>query len=234
MRSLPSQPASHVKPKTRRRLAFLGGFAVYFSVLWMLWETPLVYPLKIFVVLLHELSHAIAIWATGGSVDRIVLDPLQGGETWGRGGSVFLSLSAGYLGSLLWGTALVTAAHWKKVHAGAISGLIGASVVALSIFYVRSGFGLVFGIIFGISLMASGFRLPDLWNRRVVLVLGMTSCLYAVLDIKSDILDRPHLPSDAAMLAEVTGIPTIFWGVLWIGLALAVCTLLFRWAWRKA
>jgi hypothetical protein len=62
----------------------------------------------------------------------------------------------------------------------------------------------------------------------------MTSCLYAVLDIKSDVLDRPHLPSDAAMLAEATGIPTVFWGILWIGVALVVCTSLFRWAWQKA
>src|SRR5687767_6945732 len=55
-----------VKPKTRRRLAFLAGFAVYFSLLWTFWDTPVVYPLKIFVVLLHELSHALAAWATGG------------------------------------------------------------------------------------------------------------------------------------------------------------------------
>jgi len=53
-----------------------------------------------------------------------------------------------------------------------------------------------------------------------------------VLDIKSDVLDRPYLPSDAAMLAEATGIPTVFWGMLWIGVALVVCTRLVRWAWR--
>ena len=67
-----------------------------------------------------------------------------------------------------------------------------------------------------------------------MLVLGLTSCLYAVLDIKSDVLDRPGLPSDAAMLTELTGLPTLFWGVLWITLALAACGLLFRWAWRRA
>ena len=96
-----------MKPKTRRRWAFVGGFVLYFSLLWTLWDTAFIYPLKIFVVLLHEVSHAIAIWATGGVVDHIVLDPRQGGATLGRGGSAFLALSAGYLGSLLWGTALV-------------------------------------------------------------------------------------------------------------------------------
>ena len=49
--------------------------------------------------------------------------------------------------------------------------------------------------------------------RRVI---GLTSCLYAILDIKSDILDRAHLRSDAYMLAELTHIPTVAWGALWI------------------
>ncbi len=222
-----------MKPKTRRQMAFLGGFVVYFSVLWTLWDTALVYPLKIFVVLLHELSHAIAIWTTGGMVDRIVLDPRQGGETWGGGGSAFLALSAGYLGSLLWGTALVGAAQWKKLNSGGLTAFVGAMVLALTALYVRSRFGIVFGVLFGLSLLVAGRRLSDIWNRRLILVLGMTSCLYAVLDIKSDVIDRPGALSDAAMLAEVTGIPTLFWGVLWIGIALGVCTLLFRWSWRR-
>ena len=223
-----------MKPKTRRQLTFLGGFVVYFSVLWTLWDTRLIYPLKIFVVLLHELSHAIAIWATGGVVDRIVLDPRQGGETWGGGGSAFIALSAGYLGSLLWGTALVGAAQWKKARAGALTALVGALVLALTALYVQNRFGIVFGVVFGISLLAAGWHFTEIWNRRLILVLGMTSCLYAVLDIKSDILDRPGAPSDAAMLADLTGIPTLFWGILWIGIALGVCTLLLRWAWRRA
>jgi hypothetical protein len=223
-----------MKPKTRRQLAFLAGFVVYFAVLWTLWDTALVYPLKIFVVLLHELSHAVALWATGGVVDYIVLDPLQGGETWGAGGSAFLALSAGYLGSLIWGSALVAGAQWKKMDAGVLTGFIGAAVLALTALYVRSSFGVVFGVVFGLFLLASGWRLPEIWNRRLILVLGMTSCLYAVLDIKSDILDRPGAPSDAAMLADVTGIPTLFWGALWIGIALGVCVLLFRWSWRRA
>jgi len=221
-----------VRARTRRRLMFVGGFTVYFSLLWTFWYTPLVYPLKIFVVLLHELSHALAIWATGGSVDRIVLDPRQGGATWGTGGSAFVALSAGYLGSLLWGTALVAAARWKKVPAGLVTGVAGLLVLALTALYVRNDFGIVFGAVFGLALLVSTWYLPDLWNRRLVLVLGMTSCLYAVLDIKSDVLDRPYLPSDAAMLAEATGIPTVFWGMLWIGVALVVCTRLVRWAWR--
>jgi hypothetical protein len=223
-----------VKPKTRRQLGFVAGFVVYFSLLWTFWSTPVVYPLKVFVVLLHELSHAIAAWATGGSVDYIELDPRQGGATWIRGGLPFLTLSAGYLGSLLWGVGLVRAAYWKKMRAWAMTAVMGTMVLLLTAFFVANGFGIVFGILFGLAMLASAWRLSELWNRRLILVLGMTSCLYAVLDIKSDILDRPLAPSDAFMLGEMTGIPTLLWGVLWIGIAFAVCGMLLRWTWSKA
>jgi hypothetical protein len=220
--------------KAKRQQAFVAGFAIYFAVLWMLWNTVAVYPLKIFVVLLHELSHAIAVWSTGGIVDRITLDPRQGGVTFARGGSAFIALSAGYLGSLLWGCGLVVVAHLKRVHAGWVMGAIGLLVLDLTFFYLRGPFAVVFGVLFGAAVLVAGWKLPELWNRRSVLVLGMTSCLYAVLDIKSDVLDRPTLPSDAAMLAELTGWPTVFWGLLWIAIALGVCTLLLRWAWQRA
>ncbi len=45
---------------TQRRLGFLAGFLAYIAALWFLWDTRIVYPLKIFVVFLHELSHGIA------------------------------------------------------------------------------------------------------------------------------------------------------------------------------
>ena len=223
-----------MKPKTRRRVGFVAGFVVYFSLLWTFWWTPVVYPLKIFVVLLHELSHAIAAWVTGGSVSYIELDPRQGGATWIQGGIPLFTLSAGYLGSLLWGVGLVRAAYWKKMRAWAMTAVIGTMVLLLTTFFVANRFGIVFGFVFGLAMLASAWRLSELWNRRLVLVLGMTSCLYAVLDIKSDILDRPQAPSDAFMLGQLTGVPALLWGVLWIGIAFVVCGRLLRWTWSKA
>ncbi len=219
---------------TKRRLAFLAGFALYFGVLWFLWESPVVYPLKVFVVLLHEWSHAVAFWVTGGSVDRITLDPNQGGATIGRGGIAFVTLSAGYVGSLVWGALLVLAAQARRPPARFVTLAVGALVLGLTAMYIRSPFGIVFGLAFGSALLLSGRSLADVWNRRILLTLGLTSCLYAVLDIKSDILDRPELRSDARMLAELTGVPTVIWGGLWIVAALLLSAFLFRRAYRDA
>ena len=218
----------------RSRLTFLVGFAAYFAVLWWFWDTQWVYPLKMFVVLLHEISHGLIAIVTGGYIEKIVLDPAEGGACYCPGGSAFLTLSAGYLGSLVWGGLLVIAGHEWKRWSRAIMLIIGLGVIGMTIGYVRGSFGLVFGVLFGLGLVATARLLPAVVNRVVLTTLGLTSCLYALLDIKSDVIDRPELRSDARMLAEMTGVPTLVWGGLWILLALAFSGLLVRRAYRKA
>ena len=83
-----------MNPTTRRKTAFVAGFAVYFGILWGLWDTGLVYPLKVFVVLLHEVSHGLVAIMTGGTIDRITLSAQEGGACYCPGGSAFLTLSA--------------------------------------------------------------------------------------------------------------------------------------------
>ena len=217
-----------------RKLTFLGGFAIYFAAVWLLWDTPAIYPLKIFVVMLHEISHGIASLATGGTIDKIILDPYQGGACHCGGGNAFLTLSAGYLGSLLWGVVLLALAGTQRVSNRTLLTAVGGLVVLLTALYVRNGFGLLFGLGFGSALVLAGRNLGAGASRVVLTALGLTSCLYAILDIKSDVLDRPHLQSDAAMLADMTPLSTTAWGVVWIGLAVIVSVVAFGRAYRAA
>lgn len=217
-----------MKSITRRRLKFVAGFSAYFAVLWFLWDTPAVYPLRIFVVLLHEISHGLAAVATGGSIVRIGLSPDEGGVTYTLGGNLFLTLSAGYLGSLAWGLALLEAARARAKRIRFITAGLGALLVLMAILFVRGWFGWVFTLLAGALLIVAARRLAPRGQAVLLTVLGMTSALYAVLDIRSDVLQRPHLESDAHMLMELTGVPTLVWGVLWIGVGLAACGVLLR------
>ncbi|MEX1256701.1 MAG: M50 family metallopeptidase [Gemmatimonadota bacterium] len=213
-------------------LVFLTGFALYFGALWFLWNTPVVYPLKLFVIFLHEISHGIAAVATGGSIQEITINPRLGGACYCPGGNAFLTLSAGYLGSLVWGGVILEAGWRARSRVHLVVRIAGAMMLLLTLLFVRGIFGFVFGAAFGIALILTARHLSLPTNRRVLEVLGLTSCLYAVLDIKSDVLDRPELPSDAAMLGELTGVPTLVWGALWITMALGISAWLFRRAYR--
>lgn len=226
----PSAP----KNLLQKKALLVGGFAAYFSLLWVFWYSPAVYPLKIFVVLLHEISHGMAAVATGGTIERIILDPMEGGACFCPGGNAFLTLSAGYLGSLIWGLLLVAVSSRFPRGSRVAVAVVGALVLLLTASFVRSAFGVGFGLLFGLALVGAARFLPALANRLLLMALGLTSALYAVLDIKSDVLDRPELESDARMLAEVTGIPTIVWGVLWIGVALGISMLAMRSTVRQA
>src|SRR6185369_16138890 len=208
-----------MRAQQKRRLAFLGGFAGYFIVLWLFWPSIWVYPLKIFVVFLHELSHALAGIATGGTVQRIVLDPYEGGATYVNGGNAFILLSAGYLGSLLWGLGLLLVARTRPKFGRHVA--FGLSIVFLAVtaLFVRNPFGFVFGLFFGLALLLASRKLPDGGIIILLTTLGLTSALYAVLDIRDDILSRPDAASDAHMLSQLTGVPTLAWGFFWGGVA---------------
>lgn len=202
---------AHIHWKT---VASLVGLAVLIIALW---DTPLVYPLKILVVFFHEMSHGLMAVLTGGEIVQIQVVAQEGGLCLTRGGSRVLTLTAGYLGSLVWGgTILLLAARTRLDRI--LSVLLGITLVLITAVYVRPfiEFGFLFGLIAGLALILMGLRLPESINDYVLRLVGLISCLYAVLDIKSDVIDRPHLQSDAAMLAEVTGLPTQFWGLTWI------------------
>jgi hypothetical protein len=52
--------------------------------------------------------------------------------------------------------------------------------------------------------------------------------LYALGDILDDVVLRPGAPSDAAFLAQNTGIPAIVWGVFWLVASIATIKVFAR------
>ena len=190
------------------------------------WDSLVLYPLKIFVVLLHEISHGLAAILTGGSIVSIHLSADQGGVCLTRGGSRFLILSAGYLGSLFFGSLLVLVAARSRRDRVVVA-LLGFALVAVTLLFVRTLFGFAYGLVAGAALLLAARKLPEPVSDAILKVLGAVSCLYAVWDIASDILLRDVPGSDASALARLTGIPATLWGLLWAGVALLVTGVTF-------
>ena len=194
-----------MRPRTRRRLMFVGGFVVYFSILWTFWYTPLVYPPQ---DLRRPPARAVPRPRYLG--DRRLGRPHRAGPPPGRcdlgdrrqrvRGPLGRIPGKPPVGHRTRGSRPLEEAARRKGHRGS-----GNASARAHRSLCPQLFRHCVRALFGLALLVCARYLSGLWNRRLVLVLGMTSCLYAVLDIKSDVLDRPNLPSDAAMLAEATG-----------------------------
>ena len=187
-------------------------------VLMGLWTTPVVLPLKILVVFFHEIAHGLAAVFTGGRIVEITFSPNQGGYAVTQGGWFFLVVSAGYLGSLAIGLALVYLGLTPGLTRFATLGL-GVILLAITALYVRDLFPLISGLVAG-GLLIGAARLNRPYLHAVLLLtMGLASIIYVPYDILSDTILRSGQRSDARILAERYGGPVMFWGGLWLVLA---------------
>lgn len=203
-----------------KQLLWLVAMMVPLTLLWSTW---VVWPLKILVVFFHELSHGVAAILTGGSIDHIEVVKEQGGVCVTRGGNRFLTLSAGYLGSLVWGGLALLLSSRTRRDRGITVAMSGLVLLA-TVVWVRPvlSFGFGFHLLAGLVILLIGTRLRESVNDVFLKVFGLASCLYAIPDIWSDTIARSHLRSDARMLADLTHIPTVIWGGCWIVVALGL------------
>ena len=197
--------------------------AAMFIAVWVLWDTPIVYPVKIFVVSLHELGHALAALLTGGQVLSIQIFPDEGGLTTTHGGWPFIILSAGYVGSLLAGGVLLYLSSYRAW--GRRLMVVLAMLLMLStLLFFRNGFAVLYGLLAAAAMFFSAYRLPAEANAYIVRFIAVASCLYAILDIRSDLLSgvpaEAGVVNDAAALHQLTGLPAILWAVLWMAVSL--------------
>ena len=192
----------------------------------LLWGTPVVYPFRLFVVFLHEISHGIAAVVTGGQIVSIGMSE-AGGVCFTRGGWRLLILNAGYLGSLLWG-ALFLVLGARRTRARSVIAVVGLFTLLITLAYVRTWFGFLYGVTAGATLVAIAAKLRPVVSETLLAAIGATSVLYAVWDVASDVLLRHSGQSDAAALARLTHVPAIVWGVVWMAVSVAVLVSVLR------
>lgn len=192
----------------------------------MLWDTKFLLMFKIFVVMLHEYSHALVAMLTGGNVISIGISSHQSGYTTTLGGNDILITSAGYIGSVLFGVIFLFLARIKKLSKYFII-LLGMAIIVMTGMYVRELYTLLYSIIFTIVLVAIAM-FGDNFGSYFLRFLGVLTTLYALYDIRSDLfLSKGRELNDAVILAKSTGIPAIFWSGVWVVISILVLYYLF-------
>jgi Peptidase M50B-like len=217
-----------------------------------LWFIPfaeiLSYPFRIFVTFIHEGGHALAALLTGNSVQSLSVAMNASGETYTTQGGLFsqvLVSSAGYLGSMTFGALLLVLIR------RAIAARIVLAGSALLILVLTTVFGLVkpmvagswsslrgvpFTFFAGLALAVGLVAVARFASARVatfVLSLLAVQCvLNALLDLKTVFFLSssfgPTVATDAANMAAATGIPAVFWTIIWIVIAFVILMLALR------
>ena len=210
----------------------------------LLWFIPyaevLTYPFRIFVTFIHEGGHALAALLTGNSVASLSVAMNASGETYTTQGGLisnFFIASAGYLGAMAYGALLLVLIR-KAIAARIVllssAGLIFALTMIFGLFKPLLALNFLSGIPFtlfaGLFITVGLVLIARFASARVatffVSFLAVQCVLNALFDLKTVFFLAspfgPAVPTDAVNMANATGIPAIFWTVLWIGLALGI------------
>jgi hypothetical protein len=210
----------------------------------VLWFIPfaefLTYPFQIFVTFIHEGGHAIAALLTGNSVSSLSVAMDASGETYSTKGGLISEMfvsSAGYIGSMAFGALLLVLIR-KAIAARII--LLGCGILVFTltmiygvlkpIFSVNAWSGIPFTLLAGTAITVALVLIARFASLRVatffVSFLAVQCVLNALFDLKTVFFlsspFAPAIPTDAVNMASATGIPAIFWTVIWIGLALGI------------
>ena len=217
-----------------------------------LWFIPfaeiLSYPFRIFVTFIHEGGHALAALATGNSVQSLSVAMNGSGETYTTQGGLISQMvvsSAGYLGAMTYGALLLVLIRRSVAARLVLVGSAGVVFALTTIFGVVKPImagtwgtlaGLPFTLAAGLIISAGLFAVARFASARVatflVSFLAVQCVLNALLDLKTVFfLSSPFVttvPTDAVNMANATGIPALFWSVLWIATSVLILAVAVR------
>lgn len=220
-----------------------GRFFIIFIALMVLWNTFIIKPIKLFTVFLHELGHAFMAVISGSEITQLKIYFNESGHVttlpkdWF---SAFLIANGGYLGSVLFaiGILLLKNTRFKKYIIGILA------IIFLAITFRYSGivsFTMLYSCIFAGCTIVVYMIQNDKLHDWVVEIIGIGSITYAIYDTFVDtvlmqinqqfgLIKAGQLPrTDAVLLANLTHIPAIVWGIVWLTISFyAIYRVLFK------
>ncbi len=221
----------NITKKQKKQLEY-GVLSFLLLLSFFFWNSFFIYPIKLFVVLTHEMSHGLAAILSGGKLDSILITNSLGGESRTIGGNKLIIVSAGYLGSLLFGATLFVSGHKEKLRK-IFSVILAILLILFAANYIDGNIGKIASIFFASIFILFPIYFSEAINSYFYKLLGLISMLYVVIDIKEDILTNVYRPSDAQALAAITSISATVCGIIWFGISIGTIFFLVRWGIRK-
>ncbi|MCE9557825.1 MAG: M50 family metallopeptidase [Armatimonadetes bacterium] len=183
---------------------------------------------------LHELCHALAAVATGGTPEKIVVFADGSGVTPITGGWLTVFAPAGYVGCTLIGGAMILAARTGKGAKNVF--FVTAILLTLScLLYVRGDLvGLISGWGWCAVMWLAWQKLSGEKSTLGAQFLGALQCLnsFQAFSALIQISARGSQPTDAVLMQNATGIPALVWATIWGIFSAVVLGLTLRRAWK--
>jgi hypothetical protein len=218
----------------------LLGLAALLTV--ALWFVPFVslvlFPVRAFATLVHELWHAAgALLTLGRPLEIEVYWDGSGLTTW-VGGTRLIAQAAGYVCTPFFGALLLLATagqHFVRPALLAVGTVLLVAVVTLA----GNALSVLIGLGFGVLFLWLATRGSNDVSRFVLAFLGLQCMLDGLGDLRTLFflsLGFADVQTDAHLMAEASGgwVPAPVWAVAWAGLALAVLTGALWWYYRLA
>ena len=171
------------------------------------WDSVLIKPFRVFVVLIHEFCHALASLATGGQVLEIRARLDESGYTFSQGGFFPLISAAGYVGSAAIGALLIWASRLPQAQRFLVLILGGGSVAMIALYTPLGGLDFYLGLVIGVALVWIALK-SGRWSAAVGTWMGIMLCLYSLHDFRTDLWMYPE-KTDAGLLARYWGLPAL-------------------------
>ena len=190
-----------------------------------LWSSPVVQPIKLMVVLFHEISHGMMALFSGGKIISILITADEGGACETEGGSETMIVTAGYLGSMLVGGMILYLSRAKHF-VPLVFGLLTLILVAAITTVIRDSYSRTFASGLAVAFVLCGFLAPSTVGSLLLRAIGTFTCLYSIFDIYWDILASQGAAAglnDAVAFSQLTGAEPQVVGVAW----LAICLVFF-------
>ncbi|MFQ3578862.1 MAG: M50 family metallopeptidase [Bacteroidales bacterium] len=176
----------------------------------------IMYPVSLFVTILHELGHAFFTVITGGSVHTINIHYDGSGYAEVQGGFTPLVVMGGYIGSAIFGNIYI---HIGLLYPRIVKWLVYFTVAILLFTALYWYSSIVSSVI--VLIYCTALYFVSKWNNTSLTVFTSSLGMLSVLYILEDYNNGPS--SDLQKFSSLFGgTPVAFWMYIWLIIAVII------------
>jgi len=240
-----STQLQEVENYNKYSIYWLASFA---AITIIVWNVPFgnfaLYPFTILGTWFHEMAHGLAAIAVGGKFHRLEIYPdgsgvayFSGDLFFGRIGHAFVAF-AGPVGPTIAGALFILSSSNKKL-TSFLLGFLGFFILLSAIVWVRSPFGAIFVISFGLLIVFLSIKANYKVKQIVLQLLGVQAIVSLYQSVgylfsSGAEIGEMSIKSDTAYISHYLFLPYWFWAFVILAFSAVVFYYSFKYVYKKS